>query len=75
MSKIQFFDGGMGTLLQERGLLPGEAPENWNITHPDQITAIHRAYFEAGANVVVAGSAVFKATNPAEAVKSMQIEC
>ena len=47
-----FFDGGMGTLLQERGLLAGEAPEIWNITHPDQITAIHRAYFEAGANVV-----------------------
>ena len=34
-----------------------------------------RECIEAGANVVVAGSAVFKAANPAEAVKSMQIEC
>ncbi len=47
-----FFDGGMGTLLQEKGLAMGEAPEAWNLTHSEQITAIHRAYFEAGANVV-----------------------
>jgi len=46
------FDGGMGTLLQERGLKPGQSPEEWNITHSDIITSIHRAYFEAGANVV-----------------------
>ena len=32
---ILFLDGGMGTLLQEKGLLPGEHPERWNITHPD----------------------------------------
>ena len=47
-----FFDGGMGTLLQERGLAPGESPEGWNLTKPDIITSIHRSYFEAGANVV-----------------------
>ena len=47
-----FFDGGMGTLLQERGLKMGEAPEEWNLTHPEQITEIHRAYLEAGANVI-----------------------
>lgn len=46
------FDGGTGTLLQERGLKPGEFPELWNITHPDVITDIHRAYFDAGSNVV-----------------------
>ncbi len=45
-------DGGMGTLLQARGLRPGENPEKWNITHSDEITAIHKAYFEAGSNVV-----------------------
>ena len=47
-----FFDGGMGTLLQERGLKAGELPESWNITRPEIITEIHRAYYEAGANVV-----------------------
>ena len=49
---IVILDGGMGTLLQERGLQPGEAPESWNITHPDDVTAIHQAYFDSGSNVV-----------------------
>ena len=49
---ILYLDGGMGTLLQERGLLPGELPENWNLTHPDVITELHRAYYDAGSNVV-----------------------
>ena len=35
--RIVFFDGGMGTLLQERGLEAGELPENWNLEHPDII--------------------------------------
>lgn len=48
-----FLDGGMGTLLQARGLKPGEAPEGWSITHPDAITAIHRAYYDAGSNLVL----------------------
>ena len=26
-----YCDGGMGSLLQERGLLPGELPETWNV--------------------------------------------
>ena len=45
-------DGGMGTLLQSKGLKAGEYPERWNITHPDVIRDIHKAYFEAGSNVV-----------------------
>lgn len=50
--RILFLDGGMGTLLQARGLTAGELPERWNITHKDVITEIHRAYFDAGCNVV-----------------------
>ena len=49
---ICILDGGMGTLLQAKGLTAGEHPERWNITHPDVITAIHKAYFDAGSNVV-----------------------
>ncbi|MBQ5808153.1 MAG: homocysteine S-methyltransferase family protein, partial [Clostridia bacterium] len=49
---VVILDGGMGTLLQARGLMPGESPEKWNITHPEEICAIHRAYYEAGSNVV-----------------------
>jgi len=49
---IVCFDGGMGTLLQEKGLLAGELPERWNITHPEIITDIHKSYFDKGSNVV-----------------------
>ena len=49
---ILYLDGGMGTLLQDMGLEPGELPERWNLTHPDRITAIHKAYYDAGSNVV-----------------------
>ncbi|MGN1048335.1 MAG: homocysteine S-methyltransferase family protein [Eubacteriales bacterium] len=51
-TSIVYLDGGMGTMLQDKGLLPGEHPERWNISHPDVITAIHKAYFDAGSNVV-----------------------
>ena len=47
-----FLDGGMGTLLQANGLRAGELPERWNKTHPEVITAIHKAYFDAGSNIV-----------------------
>ncbi len=49
---IVILDGGMGTLLQERDLQPGEQPERWNLSHPEDITAIHKAYFDNGSNVV-----------------------
>ncbi len=55
-NNILFIDGGMGSLLQERGLLPGELPETWNITHPEVIRKIHTAYYDAGANVVTANT-------------------
>lgn len=47
-----YFDGGMGTLLQERGLRAGEKPENRNITHGDVITDIHLSYLKAGSNII-----------------------
>ena len=49
---LLFLDGGMGTLLQSQGLQPGELPERWNLSHPEVITAIHKAYFDAGSHVV-----------------------
>ena len=51
-NNILYLDGGMGTLLQARGLLAGELPELWNLSHPDVITNIHKQYFDAGSNVV-----------------------
>ena len=49
-------DGGMGTLLQAKGLRPGEAPETWNLTHPEVIRGIHRDYYDAGSNMVCANT-------------------
>ena len=40
-----YFDGGTGTYLQANGLKPGEEPELWNISHPNVIENMHRAYF------------------------------
>ena len=51
-TNLTILDGGMGTLLQKAGLAPGELPERWNLTHAEEVTAIHRAYFDAGSNVV-----------------------
>ena len=50
------FDGAMGTMLQEAGLKAGELPELLNFSHPETVTAIHRAYMEAGADVISANT-------------------
>ena len=49
-------DGGMGTLLQAKGLSPGESPEDWNVDRPDDIAEIHRAYSAAGSQVLYANT-------------------
>ena len=50
--KIKFFDGGMGSLLQAKGLKRGEAPDLWNLTQPEKVLAVHRAYAEAGSEYI-----------------------
>ena len=54
--RLVFLDGGMGTQLQERGLKPGETPELWNLSRPDDIRAVHSAYLAAGADIVYANT-------------------
>ena len=49
---IVVLDGGTGTLLQEAGLPLGTLPERWNVTHSEVVQGIHRAYFDAGSNLV-----------------------
>ena len=55
-NNILYLDGGMGTLLQARGLAAGEMPERWNLSHAEEIVAIHKQYFNAGSNVVNANT-------------------
>lgn len=45
-------DGGCGTYLQQHGLQGGEQPERWNVTRGEVITGMHKAYYDAGSNVV-----------------------
>lgn len=49
---LVLLDGGMGTLLQAKGLAAGELPERWNLAYPERITEVHRAYFDAGSHIV-----------------------
>lgn len=43
-------------MLQSKGLKPGELPEVWNIEHADEVVDIHRQYFEAGSDIVLANT-------------------
>jgi 5-methyltetrahydrofolate--homocysteine methyltransferase len=45
-------DGAMGTMLQERGLTDGGAPELWNVEKPEEIEAVLEAYAAAGAKFI-----------------------
>lgn len=50
--RFLIFDGGMGTMLQSRGLKAGEKPELFILENPEILTDIHKQYVEAGANVI-----------------------
>ena len=49
-------DGAWGTQLQERGLPLGECPEAWNLTHPELVAEVARAYVEAGSQVILSNT-------------------
>lgn len=49
-------DGAMGTMLFDSGLPSGHPPEEWNISNPEAIAAVHRAYVEAGTNIILTNS-------------------
>jgi 5-methyltetrahydrofolate--homocysteine methyltransferase len=46
-------DGAMGTTLFEAGLAFGDAPEMWNLLHPDRVRAVHRQHLEAGSQILL----------------------
>ena len=61
--ELIYFDGGTGTLLQERGLKPGELPETWNLRRPEVIEELHREYLNAGADVITMNTSGSTALN------------
>ena len=54
--RIVLLDGGFGTELIRQGFPEGACPEAWNVEKPEAIRAIHRSYFDAGADAVTANS-------------------
>jgi 5-methyltetrahydrofolate--homocysteine methyltransferase len=54
--KILVSDGAWGTFLQQKGLKIGECPEEWNLTHPEEVLDIARSYIDAGADMIETNS-------------------
>ena len=54
--KFIFYDGAMGTMLQKKGLKPGQRPDIMNMTAPEAVESVHRMYVEAGSDVVCANT-------------------
>ena len=49
-------DGAMGTLIQKSGVQYKSVPETLNITHPELIESFHKAYIDAGSDIVYANT-------------------
>ena len=45
-------DGATGTNYFQMGLESGDAPEMWNLEHPERVRSLHRRFIEAGADIV-----------------------
>ena len=50
--EVLIADGGMGTSLQNKGLASGEAPEKWNLEHPEKVVEVHKSFLKAGADLI-----------------------
>ena len=46
-------DGATGSNLFEMGLVSGDAPELWNVDHPDRIRTLHQRFVDAGADIIL----------------------
>lgn len=55
-NEVLVFDGAMGTMLFAAGLAPGSCPELWNAERPEVLQGVHRAYLEAGSDLVETNS-------------------
>lgn len=74
--KILISDGAWGTFLHEKGLKPGDCPESWNLTRPDDVFDIAKSYILAGADMIETnsfGGSRFKLKNYGLAEKTVEI--
>ncbi|HET6559236.1 MAG TPA: homocysteine S-methyltransferase family protein [Prolixibacteraceae bacterium] len=49
-------DGAWGTFLQQKGLQPGECPEEWNLSRAEDVLDIAQSYIKAGADMIETNS-------------------
>jgi 5-methyltetrahydrofolate--homocysteine methyltransferase len=62
-------DGAMGTELQQRGLPLYTPADQWSLSHPDIVLALHQAYVAAGSEMVLTNSMSANGSNyPSETV-------
>ena len=54
--KTILFDGALGTMLMDSGHASTRSPILLNLEQPDVVSDIHKQYYEAGADVVVANT-------------------
>jgi len=54
--RVLVSDGAWGTFLHRRGLEPGDCPESWNLSRPQDVAAIARSYVEAGSDMILTNS-------------------
>ena len=54
--KILISDGAWGTMLQARGLAPGECPELWNLEQPEAVFDVAKSYIDAGSDMIETNS-------------------
>jgi 5-methyltetrahydrofolate--homocysteine methyltransferase len=54
--RILVSDGAWGTFLHEKGLKPGECPESWNLSRPEDVLDVARSYILAGADMIETNS-------------------
>jgi len=71
--RVLLMDGAMGTELQKAGLRDGECGELWNLTYSERVAGIHRAYVDAGAEVLLTNT--FQANGAALARWERQADC
>jgi 5-methyltetrahydrofolate--homocysteine methyltransferase len=53
LNHLVITDGAMGTMLFSQGLANGEAPEIWNVEHPEKVRNVHRHYIESGSQIIL----------------------
>jgi methionine synthase I (cobalamin-dependent) len=71
--RVVLLDGGLGSMLIAAGLEPGRSPDWWTLERPEEVGRVHRAYVEAGSEVVHANS--FGASPPKLAAAGLPGRC